>query len=268
MTPLQSTVYPPKLLRTTPEQNYLSPAVRAVGLFLMSIALASCVAAAIWVFCKRDHRIICAAQPYALYLICLGSFVTSWAIFPLSWDESYGWTNSQLDAACNAVPWLASIGHIITYGALFGKLWRLNKVLQFRRTTVKIAHVAWPATLLCFLAVALLSIMTVVSPLMWVRVEIDPFTGESIARCDSIHDAAFLVTLALIMLIPTILTGWMASKTLDVDTTYSDAFWVGALILVQVEVILLGIPVMVILRQVRLSTRVGEQFVPSLFFDY
>lgn len=109
-------VYPPELLRSTPDQNYLSPGVRAAGLSLMAVALCMTVVAAIWVYSKREHQVVKKTQPFALLIICLGSFVTSWCIFPLSFDESYGWTQQQLDRGCISVVWLASIGHIITYG--------------------------------------------------------------------------------------------------------------------------------------------------------
>ena len=107
---------PPKLLRTIPDQNYLSPAVRAVGLSLMSLALFASVSASIWVFFRKKHAVVRKTQPFALHLICFGSFVSSWSIFPLSFDESYGWSKEQLDEGCMSVAWLVSIGHIITYG--------------------------------------------------------------------------------------------------------------------------------------------------------
>lgn len=42
--------------------------------------------------------------------------------------------------------------------------------------------------------------------------------------------------LALIMFIPTLLTGIMAWKTADVDERFSDSYWVSVLIIVQIEV--------------------------------
>ena len=78
--------------------------------------------------------------------------------------------------------------------------------------------------------------MTVVAPLEWDRAEIDAATGESIATCNSKLFGAFIWPLAFFMLIPTVLTGIMAWKTQDVDASFSDAFWVGVLIVVQIEV--------------------------------
>jgi hypothetical protein len=109
-------------------------------------------------------------------------------------------------------------------------------VLQFRRREVKVRHVAWPAALLCVAAIALLSVMTAVAPLEWDRVETDDDSGESIGQCNSDLFGTFIWTLALLMFIPMVLTGIMAWKTHDVDVMYSDAFWVGVIIIVQIEV--------------------------------
>jgi len=96
--------------------------------------------------------------------------------------------------------------------------------------------VAWPSALLALAAVILLSIMTAVAPLVWKRTEIDDSpTGESIASCTSDEFGSFIWTLGLIMFILTALTGLMAWKTHDVDTSYSDSFWVMVLMVVQIE---------------------------------
>jgi hypothetical protein len=99
-----------------------------------------------------------------------------------------------------------------------------------------VKHVAWPAALLFVAAIVLLSVMTAVAPLEWERVPVASDTGESIGRCSSDQFGQFIWTLALLMFIPMVLTGIMAWKTHDVDSAYSDAFWIGVLIVVQIEV--------------------------------
>lgn len=116
------TTSPPLLLRTFPDQNYLSGTVRKVGLSLMSVALAAVILSALWIFLNRGHRLIVAAQPAFLYLICLGSILLALVILLSSFDESHGWTTDQLDRACLAIPWVDSMGHIFVYGALFTKV--------------------------------------------------------------------------------------------------------------------------------------------------
>ena len=88
----------------------------------MSVALISCTCAFVWVYRSRKHPILQRAQPLALQMICFGSFMISWSIFPLSFDESYGWTEQQLSRGCMSVPWLVSVGHIIVFGAIFAKV--------------------------------------------------------------------------------------------------------------------------------------------------
>ena len=69
---------------------------------------------------------------------------TSSAIFTLSWDEGAGWSDRQLDIACAMTPWFFFVGNILTFCALFTKLWRVDKVLQFKRRAVTISNVMKP----------------------------------------------------------------------------------------------------------------------------
>ena len=113
---------PPALLRTMPEQNYLSDDVRAIGLSLASVAVCVILVSVFWVTRYRNHSVVIAAQPPFLYVLCLGSIVTTSAIYVSSFDEGSGWDEILLDRACIAAPWLISLGHIVTYSALFTKV--------------------------------------------------------------------------------------------------------------------------------------------------
>jgi hypothetical protein len=246
---------PPDLLRKEPEQNYLNPGIRAVGFALMGIAISGAVAAGVWVYVYRKHRIVVAAQPYFLYELCLGIFISASTIFTISNDESYGWTDQELGRACMAIPWLLSLGHIITYGALFSKLWRINKVLQFSRRKIEIRQVAWPSALLFVAAIAILSLWTGLDSMVWKRDEIDSVTGESIAKCESDHFVAFITPLVILMLLPSLLTAFMAWKTKDVDGSYSESYWISIMIVVQLEVILIALPMISLLRDISSNAR-------------
>jgi hypothetical protein len=113
---------PPRLLRTEPDQNYLSRTSHIIGLFLMSLAMFACVVSAVWLLVNRNERIVRSSQPYFMCLICFGAFVESLAILPISFDESYGWSPEALDAACASVPWFVAMGHLHIYGSLFSKV--------------------------------------------------------------------------------------------------------------------------------------------------
>jgi hypothetical protein len=256
-------IVPPEFLRTQPDQNYLSSGIRAVGFALMGMALLAAAVIAAWVWWHRKHRIVLAAQPHFLYLLVFGSAVSASTIMCISFDESYGWSEQSLSRACMATPWLLSLGHIITYGALFSKLWRVNKVLQFSRRKIDVRQVAWPSALLVLAALIVLSIWTAVDPLVWTRNEINEITGESIGECNSTNGSmgTFIAPLVLIMLIPTVLTMFMAWKTKDVDDVYSESSWISIMILVQLEIIVVALPMIFILRGVSTDGRyVGFAF--------
>ena len=117
-----TTTSPPSLLRDPANQNYLSEDVRAAGLTLMSTALIAAIVSALWVVYYRHDAIVLASQPPFLYLFCIGCALTASAIIPSSFDESYGWNESQLSNACLSIPWLVIMGHIFCYNALFTKV--------------------------------------------------------------------------------------------------------------------------------------------------
>ncbi|CAB9500493.1 Gamma-aminobutyric acid (GABA) B receptor [Seminavis robusta] len=246
---------PPKLLRSHPEQNFLDPAVRAIGLALMSLSLAAVFASVVWVMANRSHIVVTAAQPPFLYVLCLGAALTSMIVLTQSFDESYGWEESMLSRACLAMPWLACLGVMVTYSALFTKLWRVNKVLQFKRRQIKASQVMWPALSLFVIAVVLLSAWTATTDFGWVREEIDELSGESIGRCTGTNTAKLLIPVDLLVLIPVVLAGVMAWKTSDVDDMYSESKWIFSLILVQLQVFIVGAPLIVILNDVSTTGR-------------
>lgn len=255
MTFADGRIVPPDLLRDPPPQNYLPTGLTVLGLCFFGSVVVLALVVSVWVFLRRSNKVLRAAQPCFLYLLAFGSVVFSSAIVPLSFDEGDGWSETALSHGCQAVPWLISIGHIVTYSSLFGKLWRVNKVLQFRRQKITVRQVMWPFAVLALTALLVLALWTGLDPLMWTRVEIDPWTGESTAYCQSPQTLAFAIPLGVIMLIPTLLTGFMAWKTKDVDAAFSDSYWIFTLILIQVELLVIGVPLVVILRSVSLSGR-------------
>lgn len=80
---------PPLLLRDVPEQNYLSPSLRIVGLTLMSITIFCAFCSLIWVIYHRNHRILRASQPYFLVIMLIGTAINAVSIFCVSNDERY-----------------------------------------------------------------------------------------------------------------------------------------------------------------------------------
>lgn len=135
------------------------------------------------------------------------------------------------------------------------QLWRVNKVLQFTRRKINASTVAGPAVALMVGAAVLLIAWTATSPLHWERQTIDMVTGESIGQCQSDAMNIFVPLLGAVVVIPVFLTCLMSWKTKDVDSAYSESSWIFTLIIVQLQVIMVSLPVTIILRDVSTDGR-------------
>lgn len=107
---------PPIFNWNLPEQNYLSLAIHVAGLVFMFIALTTALASAVLVTLRSDAVSIRQAQPPFLLLLIFGTIMMSFAMLTFAFDEStYGFTDSMLDAACTATPFLVFMGYNIVY---------------------------------------------------------------------------------------------------------------------------------------------------------
>lgn len=109
-------------MRETTDFNFLSKGVRITGFVLVGLSLSIILISALWVRVRRAERIVTASQPQFLYLICFGGALQAVSLIFLSFDESYGWTDSELDKACSALPWFFVIGYLVQYCAIFSKV--------------------------------------------------------------------------------------------------------------------------------------------------
>eukprot|EP00565_Helicotheca_tamesis_P008798 CAMPEP_0185733860 /NCGR_PEP_ID=MMETSP1171-20130828/20766_1 /TAXON_ID=374046 /ORGANISM="Helicotheca tamensis, Strain CCMP826" /LENGTH=378 /DNA_ID=CAMNT_0028403693 /DNA_START=69 /DNA_END=1202 /DNA_ORIENTATION=+ len=167
----------------------------------------------------------------------------SFAILTLSFDEGHGFSQAQLDAACMATPWLFCCGHMVVYLALFCKLHRITKVLQFSRKRVVVWSVIAPLVVFLFAAVVVLSLWTALDPWAWEREVIDEVTGETYGKCYSEHESAFFYPLCCLMVLSTLLALYMAYKAKDIPSDFSDAHWVFYAIFLSAQVWAVGLPV-------------------------
>jgi len=247
----------PTPLRDNPN-IYLSSSVRIVGLTLMSVSLLLSAIVALLVYLYRDQQIIKRNQPFFLYVLLMGTFVMAWSMLFLSFDElAFGASEEDqqeprfLDDACAVFPWFISLGYILIYGSLFMKLWRINRLLQGVRTKVDVKQVAWPFIALVGITVIILSVWTSTDRWQWERVLVDENEpqGETIGQCTSENDTAYTAALTGVMVVTTMLAGFMAYKTKDVDSRFSESSWIFTTIVLQFQVLVVGIPILIIVRQ-------------------
>jgi hypothetical protein len=104
-------------------------------------------------------------------------------------------------------------------------------------------------------ALLVLSLWSGLDPLRWERVEINDVTGESIGECTSDNFAAFIIPLIILVGVTAVSTAFMAWKTLDVDDQYAESKWIFILILIQLEVLIIAVPLVIVLRDVSTTGR-------------
>ena len=258
-----NSVTPPPLINT-PNGNYLTRAVRICGFLLFSLAIVFIFSCGLWVVYYRNTSVVRAAQPIFLLALLVGSTMIAIAIVINAYDESYGWTDKQLSTSCTATPWLIICGFQVIYSSLWLKLWRINKVLQFKRRAVPVCSVLWPAAALFVAVIILLTTWTALGGFQWVRTVLNPATGESAARCYTQNGVAFFVPIALLMSIPILLTLIMSWKTKDIAAEYSEGSWLLALIVFQLQLVLISIPIFVLIQGTENSVRYVVQ--SAVFF--
>mmetsp|Transcript_25718 Transcript_25718/g.37953 ORF Transcript_25718/g.37953 Transcript_25718/m.37953 type:complete len:1494 (+) Transcript_25718:46-4527(+) len=243
---------PPILLRDVPEQNFLSHAVHVLGLTLMSLCLFFTFLAGLFVLFHRDKAVVREGRPMFLYFLALGASTMTFSIFTLSFDESYGWDESQLSKACTAFPWLLFLGFMTIYLCLFIKLWMTRqkgrKILdghELKNSTIKVVI---PSVILVLAVVTVLSVWTVVDPFTWLRHKINEETGATYGRCSSNNTLKYFLTLFALMAILMLLTAYLAFKTKETCEQFAESSWIFYSTFLQMQVLSIGIPILFILH--------------------
>jgi hypothetical protein len=115
-------------------------------------------------------------------------------------------------------------------------------------------------------ALLVLSLWSGLDPLWWERVEINDVTGESIGQCTCNNFVPFVIPLIILVVIPALSTAFMAWKTIDVDDQYAESKWIFILILLQLEVLIVSVPMVIVLRGVSTTGRyLGFLFMVWIF---
>jgi len=238
----------PGPLKTVVDENYLSSGAQITGIVLSSLAVACALATASWVLWKRKVRVVTASQPEFLYLLCFGASLVGSSVLFLSFDEDKGWSESQLTAACKAFPWFFVIGYLTMYCSLFCKLWRLSKLLEFRRRAVHIRQVMWPFAAIIASSIIVLIVWTAVDPLVWNRSIIQDHPLERYGECRSANygELPFILPLAVLIAITMVMAATIAWKLRDVQPDLAESRWIFSCILMHLQSWLVGIPLIII----------------------
>jgi hypothetical protein len=109
------------------KKNYIGDTGRAIGYTLMAIVMAASIGCLVWLVWFRRERVVRSSQPFFLLMISLGALTMASSIIPLSLEETTT-SESGLDTACMAAPWLYLSGAILAFSALLAKTRGVHQV--------------------------------------------------------------------------------------------------------------------------------------------
>jgi ABC-type glycerol-3-phosphate transport system substrate-binding protein len=110
-----------------PSDQYIELPLRLLGWSLGGISCMTSLFFALWVWKYRNERVVRASQPNFLWMLCAGTFVMAFSIFPYGVEDDIA-SDRTADMACMSAMWFYSLGYVITFSALFSKMWRMNRV--------------------------------------------------------------------------------------------------------------------------------------------
>jgi len=238
------------------DENLIGNAV-IFGYIAFSIVAISSISVAIWVWFRRDTRIVRSSQPYFLIMICMGTLVLGLSIIPLTADD-HNSSQRAADAACMSFPWILFLGFTTVFSALFSKTWRIHQIFNnaklFKRIEVKRRDVILPYFILMTINVITLLCWTFISPLKYVR---EPLPGTddwnrviaTYGTCSSAQSGtkggsypylAFLFTVAGFNLIIANVYGY---RSRHIETEYSESKCIAIIMASVLQLSCIGFPI-------------------------
>ena len=214
-----------------------------------SLALVPLVSV-VWTFINKDKKIVKASQPFFLYLICLGCFISSCTIIPLMIDDR---EVDDPSASCMSFPWLYGIGFALTFSSLFAKIIRVKMLFLNKKITKKKVGIkeVMPIVLACIgVEALLLLIWTLVSPLSYVRDcdEYDIFGQcmSSFGSCTNTDNGAyktvFIPLIAVIHVSVLLYSCVLCYQTRNVSTEFAEGRWISMAMFSNLQIMVLGAP--------------------------
>jgi ABC-type sugar transport system substrate-binding protein len=236
--------------------------------FLFGIIALLSISFACWSIRRRKHRVVRASQPEFLVLICVGCFIMGSSLIPLTIDDSSSDGDittddtQSADIACQAFPWLFSIGFTLTFSALFSKTWRVNRVFhnaqKFRRVKVTARDVILPLACLLTANILVLTIWTILSPMKYVR---QPHDGSdawnriisTYGVCKSTsgrngESLPYVILLLIINLSVVVTANVQAYQARSVKTEFAESQYIAITVGFIMQALVIGTPVFALVR--------------------
>jgi len=222
-----------------------------------------------WTIYNRERGVVKRSQPVFLLLVNIGCCVISLSILPALVQGEYRYELDEftkeetdvlnndigrLDAACMAVPWLFTVGFIVTFSALFAKIWRIRMIVsrasQMRRAPVLAKDVALIVVGFTSVEVILMLIWQLVDPLRWERKVVHAneqgYPVTTVGYCTNDHALPFVIVIGIYNLGCLGYARFLCHVTRDIPSSLNESKWITMSIVSIFQILILAIPVLII----------------------
>lgn len=252
------------------DMNYIPNSLLIMGYLFFGISALTSIFFFCWTTHFRGSSIIKKSQPIFLHLVNLGCLVIALAIIPSGiqggydtiLDPVFGTSTEvsanlhNVDAACMATPWLFGVGFSLTFSALFAKVWRIRKIFvnarNFQRVEVQPKDVMKIMVGVLGAEIIVLLVWQLVDPLVWVRtVTLKSDLGyavESVGTCQNGNVIPYVTVIGVFNLGILMYSLWLCYVTRTLPSDFNESKWITASVISIFQLMILGIPVMVIVR--------------------
>ncbi|CAB9510617.1 acid type B receptor subunit 2 [Seminavis robusta] len=233
--------------------NYIGTAAIAGYIFFWIVA-GTALGCMGWTIYYWNHRVVRGSQPRFLMMLGVGTLIMSSSILVFGIDDNNA-SEEEADKACMASAWLASIGFIICFSAIFSKIWRINKIFrnkEIQRITATQQDVLVPFAILFTINFILLLSWTLVDPLRFERVKVDsssPFSDtHGVCRFENDETIGFAVTIVVVNFLAILLACFEAYRARKIGDEFSESKWVAVTVATWFQVFVVGFPVMFLMQ--------------------
>eukprot|EP00985_Skeletonema_marinoi_P006921 scaffold3024_cov115-Skeletonema_marinoi.AAC.7 len=248
------------------KDNLTSVGLQVLGTIFVVVSWSSTIGYMVWLYLKRKNPVVKMSQPESLFLLCVGAFISTSAIIPLTLAEAApGESTRGASAACRSIPFLYSLGWVLMYTSLTAKSWRLFKVARnaelARRVRVSVREIYVMVAVVLLVDVSILIAWVVVAPLQYIRTNVSTtlneatgvMTVETAGSCQgSANDVsmwAFLGPIIIIHVASMIVTNVILFKVKGISDRYQEQKYVALASIYICELVLLGLPILIAVQE-------------------
>jgi len=246
------------------DDNLISSGILAFGYVASCASYLLSLGFLFWLVSNRQDPVVKVSQSEFLALICVGTLISTSTVVALSFQAGSGEDTTAASIGCAAAPFLYAIGWVVQYSSLSAKTYRLFAIMRGQKQLkrVSVTFLQMFRIVLAALAVdfTILLCWVILSPLEYVRSEesksIDEETGivtiSTIGRCVSSSDDvgfwAFAGPLVAFHFTLVVVTNVLLYKVREVGDRYQEQKYVGMASMLMFEVLIVGVPVLVSVR--------------------